>query len=422
MIFSKKTLPNGLRIVTVPMENNPTVTVLVLVEAGTKYETKNINGLSHFLEHMCFRGTEKRPKGIQISLELDGLGAQYNAFTSYEYTGYYIKGQSKHFSKFLDIVSDVYLHSTFPKIEIETEKGVIIGEIDMYEDLPMRVVQELFVKLLYGNQPAGWPVVGSKKIIRKIKQKDFINYHKKHYVARGTVVVVAGNINQVEVVKDIEKKFSNISTTIKHKKQKIKEFQRKPNILIKYKKTDQTHLVLGFRTYGILHKDIPVLRVLNGVLGKGMSSRLFDRLREKMGAGYYVRSDHDVLTDHGVLEISTGVDNKRVKEVIIAIIDECQKLIDTKVSETELKKVKESLIGSIYLGLESSDSLTGFYGDQVILRDNIKTPFEIIKEIKVIKSKDIQKVAKNIFQNKNLNLAIIGPFKDKKPFHKILRF
>ena len=153
-----------------------------------------------------------------------------------------------------------------------------------------------------------------------------------------------------------------------------------------------------------------------------MSSRLFDRLREKMGAGYYVRSDHDVLTDHGVLEISTGVDNKRVKEVIIAIIDECQKLIDTKVSETELKKVKESLIGSIYLGLESSDSLTGFYGDQVILRDNIKTPFEIIKEIKVIKSKDIQKVAKNIFQNKNLNLAIIGPFKDKKPFHKILRF
>ena len=159
MKFSKKILPNGLRIITVPMEDNPTVTVLVLVEAGTKYETKNINGISHFLEHMCFKGTKKRPKGIQISRELDGLGVQYNVFTSYEYTGYYAKGQKKNFSRFLDLVSDIYLNSTLPKEEIEKEKGVIIGEIDVNEDNPMSSVEFLFLKLLYGNQPAGLSIL-----------------------------------------------------------------------------------------------------------------------------------------------------------------------------------------------------------------------------------------------------------------------
>jgi len=422
MKFSKKILPNGLRIITVPMEDNPTVTVLVLVEAGTKYETKNINGISHFLEHMCFKGTKKRPKGIQISRELDGLGAQYNAFTSYEYTGYYAKGQKKNFSRFLDLVSDIYLNSTLPKEEIEKEKGVIIGEIDVNEDNPMSSVEFLFLKLLYGNQPAGWSILGGKKTIKKMKRNNFIDYQKKHYVASGTTVIVTGDVNKREVVREIEKKFINIPTTKKYKKLKVRESQKKPAILIKYKKTDQTHLIFGVRTYGVLHKDIPTLEVLAGILGKGMSSRLFERLRDKMGVGYYIQAGQNTLTDHGLLEISAGVDNKRIKEVTKALLEECQKLVDEKVSEKELKKSKDFLIGNMYLRLELSDSLASFYGDQAVLRKPIKTPSEVEKIIKEITTKDIQQVAKTIFQNKGLNLALIGPFKNKKPFQQILKF
>jgi len=193
MNFKKTILKNGLRVITVPMKDNPTATVLVLVEAGSKYETKKINGLSHFLEHMCFKGTTKRPKAIDISKELDALGSQYNAFTAQEYTGYYAKSDAKHFSRIFDVVSDIYLNSTFPNIEMQKEKGVIIEEINMYEDMPNRHVQDLIMKLLYGNQPAGWNIAGEKKNILKMKRDDFVNYKKAHYLPEATTIVISGS-------------------------------------------------------------------------------------------------------------------------------------------------------------------------------------------------------------------------------------
>ncbi|MEI7480231.1 MAG: pitrilysin family protein, partial [bacterium] len=210
MNFKRKILSNGLRVVTVPMKDNPTVTVLVMVEAGSKYETKDINGLSHFLEHMCFKGTEKRPKASDISSELDGVGARYNAFTSTEYTGYYAKAEARHLDKVLDVISDMYLHPVFDEKEIEKEKGVICEEINMYEDLPQRKVEEVFNELLYGDQPAGWSIAGTKDVVRKMTREDFVKYRGKNYLPKATTLVVSGNFDEKTIIKKITTAFKGM--------------------------------------------------------------------------------------------------------------------------------------------------------------------------------------------------------------------
>ncbi len=422
MKFTKKVLHNGLRLITVPMKDNPTATVLVLVEAGSKYETKKINGLSHFLEHMCFKGTVKRPKAIDISKELDALGSQYNAFTAQEYTGYYAKSDAKHFKKIFDVVTDIYLNSTFPETEMQKEKGVIIEEINMYEDMPNRHVQDLIMQLLYGDQPAGWNIAGEKKNILNMKRDDFIKYKKAHYLPEATTIVVAGKVNEHEVIKEVERVFGSISRGKKTQKLKVKEKQTKPQVLVNFKKTDQTHFVLGVRSMDLFDKKNAILSVLAGVLGGGMSSRLFQKLREEMGVGYYVRAYNDPYTDHGFFQISAGVDNKRIYEVIEAVLEECRKLKDRKVSFEELNKVKECLIGNMKLSLESTDDIANFYGGQELLKKEVENPENKANEIKKVTANQIQALAKDIFKNNKLNLALIGPFKEKQKFLKLLKF
>ncbi len=421
MKFKKKILKNGMRIITVPMPESLTATVLVLVEAGSKYEKKEVNGVSHFLEHMCFKGTVKRPLTIDIAGELDSVGAQYNAFTGQEYTGYWAKSSFRKIGKILDIVSDIYINPVFNEKEIEKEKGVIVEEINMYEDMPARDIQDLFDELLYGDQPAGWKILGEKNTVRKFKREDFIKYRNEHYVASATTVIVAGRFEEKKIVSTIENKFKNASTSKKYKKEKVKEDQKQPQILVKYKKTDQTHLVVGFRSYDLFHKENPVLSVLSGVLGGGMSSRLFQKLRSEMGVGYYVRAYNDASTDHGVFQASSGVDNKRVKEVIKAILAEFQRIKSEFVSEDEIKKVKDYLIGNMYLELESSDEIASFYGMQEILKGKEISPQEIAKRIREVTPAQIKKAANKIFVDNNLNMAIIGPFKDDKELLKVLK-
>jgi len=418
----KKIYKNGLRVVTVPMKDNPTVTVLVLVGTGSDYESKEINGISHFLEHMCFKGTTKRPNSKIISHELDTLGCQYNAFTGNEYTGYYAKGDSKNFKQIFDIVSDVYLNSTFPETEIEKEKGVIIEEINMYEDMPASHVQDLFTEVLYKDQPAGRSTLGSKENIYKMIRDNFVEYKKTHYVAENTVVVVAGNINNEDVYKEISKYFLNVPINKSGKKLKTKDIQNSPQILVKFKETDQTHFVLGFRTFGIFDKRNTTLSILGAILGAGMSSRLFTKLRDDMGVAYYVRASNQPSIDHGSFQISAGVNNMRTLEVIKEIIKECQLLVREKVSDRELNKVKSLIIGNLKMSFESTDDIANFYGGQELLKKEIKTLEDKIKEIKKVTSGDIQKIAKIIFKNDNLNLAIIGPFKDDLEFKEILKF
>ncbi|KKR70463.1 MAG: Processing protease [Candidatus Nomurabacteria bacterium GW2011_GWB1_40_7] len=422
MKFTKKVLKNGLRLVTIPMKDNPTATVLVLVEAGSKYEEKKVNGISHFLEHMCFKGTTKRPKAIDISKELDTLGSQYNAFTAQEYTGYYAKSDAKHFRKIFDVVSDIYLNSIFPETEMEKEKGVIIEEINMYEDMPQRHVQDLIMELLYGDQPAGWNIAGEKKNILKMKREDFVKYKRQHYLPEATVLIVAGSVTEKEVMKEVKKVFGKISRGKKISKIKTREIQKKPEVLVSFKKTDQTHFVLAVRTHDLFSKKNATLSVLGGVLGGGMSSRLFQKLREEMGVGYYVRAYNDAFTDHGFFQVSAGVDNKRIEEVIKAVLDECNKLKIYEISEEELNKVKEYLIGNMKLSLESSDDIANFYGGQELLKRELKSTQEKAEEIRKVTAGEIQNLAKDIFKNEKLNLALIGPFKEKASFLKILEF
>ena len=420
-MLNKIILKNGLRIITIPMKESLTTTVLILVEAGSKYETKEINGISHFLEHMCFKGTEKRPKSIDISSELDAIGANYNAFTSMEYTGYYAKSQPKHFEKILDVVSDIYLHQIFDASEIEKEKGVIIEEINMYEDLPMRRVQELFTFLLYGDQPAGWDIAGKKEVIKKLSRENFLKYRNNHYLANSTLVVVSGKIDENEAIGKIEKVFSSINAAEKVQKIKTKEFQEKSEVLLRHKKSDQTHLILGVRACDIFDKRKYALQVLADILGGGMSSRLFQKIREEMGAAYYVRAEADLFTDHGYLAASAGVDNQRAEEVIGAILGEFGKIIGNGVGKKELQRAKDHLIGQLVINLESSDELASFYGGQEILTKETISPENLAKKIQAVKAEEIAEIANDIFKNNKLNLALIGPFEDKAKFESILK-
>lgn len=420
MKFKKKVLPNGLRVVTIPMEEQRTVTVLVLVEAGSKYETKDKNGLSHFLEHMCFKGTLRRPEADAIATELDGLGAEYNAFTGHEYTGYYVKVEAKHLEKALDIIADTYLNPKFDEGEIEREKGVIVDEINMYEDLPMRKASELMMELLYKNQPAGWSIAGTPELVRSFHRDDFIKYRDRHYVAEATTVIVAGKINEAEVFALVKKQFAGIGTGPKGKKVKVKDTQKEPEILLRKKETDQTHLVVGVRTYDLFHAQFPVLGVLSAVLGAGMSSRLFRKIRGEMGVGYYVRAGNDSLTDHGFLAVSAGVDNARVKEVVTAILAEFSRLKTELVPPVELKKVKDYLSGRLYLGLESSDELAEFYGFQEILREEMKKPEEMVRRMNAVTPEEIRTLAKKIFVPARLNLVAIGPDDHEEEYRKLL--
>lgn len=422
MKYTKTKLTNGLRIVTAPMKDNPTVTVMVLVEAGSKYEEKGNNGISHFLEHMCFKGTTKRQGAIAIARELDLVGAEYNAFTSHEHTGYYAKADARHLDLLLDVVSDLYLDPTLPAEELEREKGVIIEEINMYEDEPRRNVHDVFMDLVYGDQPVGWKILGPKENIRKFKREDFIEYRNKHYVAQATTVVVAGNIAERQVIAKVKKIFASIPKSKKHAKLATKDAQSAPALSVVYKDIDQAHMVLGVRSFDLYSKHIPTLSVLNAVLSGGMSGRLWQRFREELGICYYVKGFNDNYTDHGIYGVWAGVDKNRTDLAIREICNELSRLAKEPVGKGEFDKAKKSIIGRLYLGLESSDDLAQFYGGQEIHREKIRKPKDIEREIMKVTPKDVQSLAKKIFTDATLNCAIIGPFKDDAPFRKALTF
>lgn len=420
MEYKKTTLNNNLRVVTVPKPGSPTTTVLVLVEAGSAFETKNINGLSHFLEHMVFKGTEKRPRSIDIASELDGLGAAYNAFTSVDCTGYYAKAANENFDKILDVVSDIYLHSTFDQKEIDKERGVIIEEINMYEDLPMRNVGDLFTSLLYGDQPAGWNVAGEKEIIKQLSREDFLKYHKDRYLSGSTVVVVAGDINEEDAIKKVEQAFVGTNAGRGSARVKILEEQSAPRILLKNKKSDQTHLVIGVRAFDAFDNRRFALQILSDILGGSMSSRLFQKVREELGAAYYVRSGSDLYFDHGYLGISAGIDNGRILQVTEAILGVVRELTNSPVGEKELEMSKEHFVGNMLMDIETSDQLANFYGGMEVVNGQILTAEETIKRIRSVSAPEISSLAKELFRNDRLNMVAITPFEDKEKLQNTL--
>lgn len=423
MNYKKTVLQNGLRIITVPMKDTQSAIGMVLVEAGSDYETKEINGLSHFLEHMCFKGTEKR-NIVQIKEELDGMGASSNAFTGNEFTGYYAKTHFKKIGKVIDLVSDMYLNPTFPEKDIDIERGVIIEEINMYEDLPQVTVKwDVWNELLYPETSAGRTILGPKENILKMKRDDFVNYHNTHYVPAKTVVVIAGNIDQTKVVKQVKETFGSIEKGKIVTRPKTKESQKTPQLKIKNKKTDQTHLVLGFRAFDLHDKRNPALKVAATILGQGFSSRLFTKMRDELGMCYYAKANVDTFSDRGTFNVSTGVGNKRALEAVEVVMEEFRKLRDEEILDSEIKKAKEFIAGHVATGLETSDDLADFFGFQELMHEEIIKPSEKIKKIKAVTKEDIKKVLKQIMKPERLNLALIGPFtaRDEEKFKKLLK-
>jgi len=417
----KIVLPNGLRLLLVPQPQTMAATVLILVEAGSEYETKRLSGVSHFLEHLTFKGTAKRPKPGMIDHELASLGAQYNAFTDQEYTGYYVKAQAEKLPKTLEIISDLYLNPLFNPEEMEKERGVIVQEINMYEDdLPARVHRN-FQNLLYGDQPAGWDVAGTKKSVLAITRDDVRRYREARYVAPGTLVVIAGKFDEKKTIAAIKSIFGNLKRRRATRKQKTIERQSSPRIAVQYKESDQAHLILGFRAFDTFDKRRYALRILADVLGSGMSSRLFMRIREQMGAAYYVGAGTDLSLDHGYLNIAAGVEHSKLTAVIAAILEEVRRMRDELVPPQEFKKAKDHMIGNLILGLETSDDLANFYGGQEIITKTLLPPEVLIDRIKKVTAQEVQTVAQMVFQNKGLNLALVGPYKHAQPFSRLLK-
>ena len=412
---------NGLRLVVVPMKSTQTVTVLVLVGTGSRYETKNINGISHFLEHMMFKGTDKRPNTLDIAKELDSIGAEYNAFTGKEYTGYYAKASSENLGLITDVISDIFLNSKLDENEIEKEKGVIIEEINLYLDNPPRYVGDLIENLLYGDQPAGWNIAGEKETVKSFVRKDFVGYFSSHYVAKDTIIAVAGNVDKEKVKNEIVPKFfEKARIGDKLERLPVKEFQTEPGVLLHHKKTDQTHFVLGSRAYDMFSPKIEAAQLLSVILGGGMSSRLFISVREKQGLAYYVSSSLEAYTDHGYFGTQAGVNNDKAERAISTVLEEYKNIKKNSVPEEEVKKAKEFIKGKLVIGLEQSDDLAAFYANQWLLKNETLTPEEKLSKIMAVTADDIQKAANEIFRPEKLNLALIGPFEDKEKFEKLL--
>ena len=412
---------SGLRLVSIPMEGTKTATVLVLVGTGSKYETKEINGISHFLEHMMFKGTTKRPGKMDIARELDAIGAEYNAFTGEEYTGYYAKASMEKLDTIMDVVFDIFLNSKLAQEDIDTERGVIVEELNMYRDMPQRYIYDLFKKLLYGDQPAGWDIAGEKETVMSLKREQFVNYFNTHYVAKNTIIAIAGNVDPEIIKKKAGEYFSAIRDGNLVTKLPVTEKQSESALLVHYKKTDQTHFLLGFRSCNMYDKRKYALGVLGTVLGGGMSSRLFEEVRDKRGLAYYIGADNDTATDTGYFIVKAGVNNEKVYEAIKVVLDEIRKIKDGGITAEELQRAKDNISGSMALGLEHSDAVANAYAGPVLFENKVLTPEEELGKIKKVTLEEVHQVAKDIFDDNKLNLAVIGPFEDEEPFKQILR-
>ena len=419
--FEKITLPNGLRVILAPLPAFRSVTAIILCGAGSRYETAQTNGVSHFLEHMFFKGTNRRPTSSDISHALDEIGADYNAFTGKENTGYHIKAASQHLPLICDMLSDMLWNSKFDESEIEKERGVIIEEINLYEDTPIRRVAEIYEQVLWGDQPLGWDIGGRKEVIRTLTKRNFADYISARYVPNNMVLAIAGDFRRGEAIKLVEKHFGAHKPAEVAGFLPVSEAQKKPQLKVIYKKTDQAHLVVGFRGLKLGHSDRYNAAILATILGGGMSSRLFVTVREKRGLAYYVRADHESYLDTGTLSAAAGVDLRRIDDALAVILAEFVAIAKKKVEARELKKAKEYVKGRVILAWEDSRTVAIGYGADELLERRIRSLDEYLKRIDEVRSEDVLRVAQFLVTNSNLNLAVIGPFKDSEKFEKILK-
>lgn len=406
--------------ITVPMPNLESVTAMIGIGAGGRYEESRTQGIAHFTEHMLFNGTEKRPSSFAISSELDALGAHFNAFTDKEITAYYVKAESKNLPQILDVLTDMVFNSKFDLKDIEKESRVIIEELRMYKDEPRSWVQNVYDQLVFAGNPLGWEILGTEETLSAMKRESFLEYLDTWYRPHNLVVAVAGRIGEEQALAEVREVLGRRAAGEVAELEKFTMVQKEPQVKIEERKTDQTHFVLGVRAYPRSHPKREVLEVLISVLGGGMSSRLFQEVREKRGLAYYVQAHWQDFADTGSLQILAGVNNQKAEEAIAAVTAELGKMREQLVPAEELKKAKEMLRGDLVLGLESTSGACSYFLGQEVLEKKIETPKEKLAKIDAVTAEDIQKVAQELFVDAGLNLALIGPFSDPNRFRKLL--
>lgn len=412
-------LPNQVRLVLVPHQEALTASLLILVKVGSRQESQKISGASHFIEHLMFKGTKKRPTTLDLSKELDGVGADFNAFTGKDYTGYYIKSDAKNLSLAIDILSDMLLHSKLEKSEIEREKGVIVEEINMYEDNPIMYIDDLLEQTMYDHHPLGRSIAGTRETVKKMSRSDLINYKNKFYTGRQIVICLSGNFTDSHL-KELKTKFKFKPSVKNIPIESIRLKQNQPRLALKFKETEQTQIALGFPAYAYADKRIYALQLLAVILGGNMSSRLFLQVRERNGLAYFIRSFLSVYEDTGALIIQAGLDKTRVEKALKLIVAELKK-IKQGVTAVELKRAKEYIFGKTALDLEDTAHLAQWYGQQELMLGRLLTPEEKKQKITAVTQKDIKIVAQDIIKINKASLAVIGPFKDSGQFKNILK-
>ncbi len=423
-------LPSGLTVICVPMPAVESVTVLALVNAGSRYEKPNWWGISHFLEHMVFKGTEQYPNAQSLSAAVDAVGAKFNAFTSKEYTGYYVKSASKHLALALDVVSDMLLTPKLLQEDIDREKGVIIEEINMYRDMPSSHIANEFEQMMFNSQTLGHDVIGTKETVSALTTEDFQAYLNQWYGLENVTLILSGDdkvLKQASTMKIVEKCFSKGNATQRKAEKASDHFGKNPlnkkKLHVENRKTEQAHFILGFPGLDRKSTQRHALSLLGVVLGANMSSRLFSEVREKRGLCYYIHSETDYYHDIGVFGASAGVDPKRVNEAIEVTLREFAALKDgTKpITKEELQKAKDFISGKFVLDLEDSESVAQYFGMKHLLLGDIETPDQLLERFMKVTLDDIEKVIEKVIDMKEARFAIIGPFKDKTRFEKLLK-
>ncbi len=410
------TLKNGLKVVVIETASFPTVTTQLLIGAGSRYETKENNGIAHFFEHMAFKGSKRYPNSFIISSTIEGEGGIFNAFTSKDHTGYWIKGLCEDFPVVIDVLSDMVLNPLLEPDEIRRETGVIEEEINMYEDNPSRKVGEVFDTLMYPENALGYEIAGTKETVRTFTRQTFTDYIQKHYHPKNAVLAVAGGIKYIkDLIPQIEEKFEPWAKGELHSYDPVVINQTKPAISVRHKKTEQTHFCIGYHTFSQNDPRRYALSVLTTILGGGMSSRLFMEVRERRGLCYYISTGRELYEDVGSVVTQAGLTNDigKIKEAIKVILKEQQKISAGEVKAEELYKAKELLKGRLLLSLEDSSNVGSFYGNRLLLEGAVISPEQIIENLEKVTLGDVIDLSKEIFVPEKLNIAMIGPYHQK---------
>ena len=419
-MYTLNRLASGLPVLTAPIDGTASVTVLVFAGAGSRYETQKDTGIGHFLEHMFFKGGKKYRNTKEVSMAIDGIGGDFNAFTWKEYAGYYVKVAANHAELACDVLGDMLKHATFPQDEIEKERGVIIEEARMYEDTPMYRAGWDFELLLYGDCPLGWDTIGTEEVIRSVTQKDFQQHKDDLYTPDNLVVTFGGNIDPKKAMKLSEQHFGSIAGRKAKAFAPHKKFGDK-RVWLRTKKTEQSHLVLGVPGVASQHPDHFAHKLLSIILGGNMSSRMFLNIREAKGLCYYIATETDGYLDAGSLSTRAGVDQSRLHEAIRLILNEYSVCRSKGIDQEELTRAKEYLKGKITLSLEDSEELAHFYGKQQLLYPKVKSLEEYFAAIDAVSKPQVDALARRLLTPEAMRLVVIGSEENESKLQALLQ-